>query len=228
MTASARGLFRATGKAGKPVAARMLDGSYAKVDTLDRHPDDFSPTPPEPTRALLSREREALARFPLIWEPACGDGRMMRDIEAAGHRCTGSDIVDRGCGALVRDFFSFETPLAPAIITNPPYNRVNARDGDGAWIWHALDELRVDYMALLLNWSWPGAGGLARLWQVHTPSVVYLMRWKIDFTGQGAPPMLNGWFVWDRARPPVTPGETRLAMMDRSDVRQGYLLGSAA
>jgi hypothetical protein len=27
------------------------------------------------------------------------------------------------------------------------------------------------------------------------------MRWKIDFTGQGAPPMLNGWFVWDKATP---------------------------
>lgn len=36
MTASARGLFRATGKTSKPVPARMLDGSLAIVSQLER------------------------------------------------------------------------------------------------------------------------------------------------------------------------------------------------
>ena len=55
-TPSARGLFRATGKTSKPVATRLLDGSYAKVDALEREKDDFYPTPPEPIRALLHAE----------------------------------------------------------------------------------------------------------------------------------------------------------------------------
>ena len=80
-------------------------------------------------------------------------------------------------------------------------------------------------MALLLSWSWPGAGGLAPLWAAHPPARVYLMRWKIDFTGQGAPPMLNGWFVWDRA----WRGETVLRMMDRrDDSRQSELFAEDA
>ena len=79
-------------------------------------------------------------------------------------------------------------------------------------------------MALLLNWSWPGAGGLAPFWAKNPPARVYLMRWKIDFTGQGAPPMLNAWFVWDRQHQ----GETVLRMLDRKDARQGQLFGDAA
>ena len=215
MTQSAHGLFRATGKRARPVRRQMLDGEFDASPQPARAADDFMPTPPEPTIALCHYERRALARFPLIWEPACGDGRMMRDLESCGHAVVGSDLRDRGCAAIVQDFFAFTAPLAPCIVTNPPYNKVNARDGRGEWIWHAMERLGVDYMALLLNWSWPGAGGLARLWEAWPPSVVYLMRWKIDFTGGGAPPMLNAWFVWDRARPPLGAGLARLAMMDR-------------
>lgn len=221
---SARGLFRATGATAKPQAVRLLDGSYAKADAVPRAADDFTPTPPEPTRALCHYERQHLARHPLIWEAACGDGRMMRDLQSCGHATIGSDLRDRGCGAVVRDFFAFDAPLAPAIVTNPPYDKVNFRDGRGAWIWHALDVLKVEYMALLLSWSWPGAGGMGDLWQSHTPSIAYLMRWKIDFTGGGAPPMLNGWFVWDVTRPPPMPGFPLLGMMDRVDPRQMGLL----
>lgn len=68
----------------------------------------------------------------------------------------------------------------------------------------------------------PGAAGLAKVWEDHPPARVYLMRWKIDFTGEGAPPVLNAWFVWDKA--PHT-GETLLRMLDRvSDPRQKSLL----
>lgn len=88
----------------------------------------------------------------------------------------------------------------------------------------ALDVLRTPYMALLLNWTFPGAGGLASFWAKYPPARVYLMRWKIDFTGQGAPPMLNGWFVWDEA----ARGETVLRMLDRKDARQSEMFEAAA
>lgn len=220
MTQSARGVFRATGNKPKPHAVRMLDGSYEKTDAPKfRAEDDFTPTPPEPTQSLMVYEREHLARYPLIWEAACGDGRMIRDIEAAGHKVIGSDLRDRGCGAIVKDFFDFKEPLSPCIVTNPPYDKINGRDGKGAWVYHAMDVLKVDYMACLLNWSWPGAGGLGGLWKAHEPARAYLMRWKIDFTGEGAPPMLNGWFIWDRRHR----GPCELRMMDRVDGRQKEL-----
>ncbi|MBX8828221.1 hypothetical protein HBA93_21690, partial [Ochrobactrum sp. SFR4] len=85
--------------------------------------------------------------------------------------------------------------------------------------------LKLEYMALLLSWNWPAAGGLAELYAKYPPARVYLMRWKIDFTGQGAPPMLNAWFVWDTK----WQGETALRMLDRRmDFRQPSLLDDEA
>lgn len=221
MTASARGLFRATGKASKPVPVRLLDGSYEKAEHLEREADDFYPTPPEPTLALLSAESSRLKDFPLIWEPAVGDGAMLRLIQEFGHSCVGSDLIDRGAGALVQSFYDFDAPLANAIVTNPPFAECNR---DPGWVRHALETLGVDYMALLLPLNWTGAAGRASLWAAFPASRIYIMRWRIDFTGQGAPPMLNGWFVWDRQ----WKGETVLRMLDRKDARQGELFGDAA
>lgn len=226
MVQSARGLFRATGKKSRPVVRLGLDGSFTRAEALERAEHDFYPTPPEPTRALLSAEMQRLKDFAAIWEPAAGDGAMVREMEAAGLDVFASDLVDRGCNALVRNFYDFTAHSAPsrAIVTNPPFDQCNWRDGKGRWILHALETLRAEYMALLMSWTWPGAGGLAGLWAKHPPARVYLMRWKIDFTGQGAPPMLNGWFVWDRA----WRGETVLRMLDRSDPAQAEMFGEAA
>jgi hypothetical protein len=220
---SARGLFRATGKQSKPVAAVMLDGSIARVDALEREKDDFYPTPPEPTRAFLHAEIDRLRDFQCIWEPAAGDGAMVREMESLGLDVFASDLIDRGSGAVIRDFYDFSqfepVESGAAIVTNPPFAECGWGNGKARWLKHALDVLDVEYMALLLNWTWPGAGGLAPFWAQHPCARVYLMRWKIDFTGQGAPPMLNGWFVWDKKHQ----GETVLRMLDRKDARQGEL-----
>lgn len=223
MSASARGLFRATGKASKPVPVRLLDGSYAKADALEREADDFYPRPPEPTRAFLHAEIDRLRDFPGIWEPAAGNGAMAREIETLGIEVAVSDLIDRGCGATIRDFYDFDKPAAPAIVTNPPFQECGWGNGKARWLYDALDTLGVEYMALLMNWAFPGAGGLGPFWAKHPASRVYLMRWKIDFTGQGAPPMLNAWFVWDRQHE----GETVLRMLDRKDARQGELFAEA-
>lgn len=225
MTAvSARGLFRATGKKSKPVAVRQLDGTIIKTDALEREKDDFYPTPPEPTRAFLHAEIDRLRDFATIWEPACGDGAMIREMETLGLLAIGTDLVDRGCGAEIIDFYSFTKNWAPAkaIVTNPPFGECGWGNGKARWLKHALDTLDVEYMALLMNWGWPGAGGLGPFYAKHPPARVYLMRWKIDFTGQGAPPMLNAWFVWDKE----WQGETVLRMLDRKDARQGELFAA--
>jgi hypothetical protein len=153
-----------------------------------------------------------------IWEPASGDGKMASEIAAAGFRVAMSDLVGRGAGAGIRSLYDFGPQDAPsrAILTNPPFSECNS----GRWIRHALEVLGVEYMALLLPLNWPGAESRAGLWSRHTPARVYLMRWRIDFTGKGAPPMLNAWFVWDAK----ASGPTELHMLDRADARQGVLL----
>lgn len=224
MTASAKCLFRATGKRSKPTV-HLLDGELVKLDdSLEREADDFYPTPPEATRAFLAAEIDRLRDFPLIWEPAAGDGAMTREMHALGLSTYASDLVDRGCGAEILSFYDFAARPADAIVTNPPFKECGWGNGKARWLKHALNTLDVPYMALLLNWGFPGAGGLGPFWAMHPPARAYLCRWKIDFTGQGAPPMLNGWFVWDKAHQ----GETVLRMLDRKDARQAELFGDAA
>lgn len=215
--ASARGLFRSMGKESKPVAVRDMHGEIVKIAALEREPNEFYPTPPEPTRAFLHAEIDRLRDFDTIWEPAAGDGAMVREMTAVGLSAYASDLIDRGCGAEIKSFYEYSEAPAKAIFTNPPFAECGWGNGKARWLYHALDVLNVEYMALLMNWSFPGAGGLAPFWAKHPPARVYLMRWKIDFTGQGAPPMLNGWFVWDKA----SEGETVLRMLDRKDARQG-------
>lgn len=221
---SARGLFRATGKTSKPVHVRdLISGEIRLAGSLDREKDDFYPTPPEPTRALLSAEIDRLRQFPCIWEPAAGDGAMVRELEAMGLKVQKSDLVDRGCGAVIADFYSFSRGPR-AIVTNPPFSECSWGNGKARWLHHALDTIGVTYMALLMSWGFPGAGGLGPFWAKHPPARVYLMRWKIDFTGQGSPPMLNAWFVWDKD----APGPTTLHMLDRVDARQASFLAGEA
>src|SRR5690606_12270585 len=119
VTASARGLFRATGKQSKPVSVRTgsdLLGAFERAEFLEREKDDFYPTPPEPTRAFLHAEIRRLRDFGVIWEPAAGDGAMAREMEALGLRVVASDLVDRGCGAEIRSFYDWGSPAAGAIV----------------------------------------------------------------------------------------------------------------
>ncbi|WCK26620.1 hypothetical protein [Agrobacterium pusense] len=213
---SARGLFRATGKKSKPVPVKLLDGTYSKIDALEREENEFYPTPIEPIRAVIHAELDRLKEFPIIWGPACGTGVIGNELRAHGIGTYDSDLIDRGCGAEIKDFYDFREAPAPAILENPPFAECGWGNGKARWLYHALDTLGVEYMGLLMNWGFPGAGGLAHFWAKYPPARVYLMRWKIDFTGQGAPPMLNGWFIWDKKHK----GETVLRMLDRKDARQ--------
>jgi hypothetical protein len=80
-----------------------------------RHRDDFYPTPPEATRALLSVETFK----GLIWEPACGDGSMSRVLQER-YPVVSTDLVDRGFGASGQDFL-MQTRVVENIVTNPPF-----------------------------------------------------------------------------------------------------------
>lgn len=219
MTASARGLFLATGKASKPVAARMLDGSLAIVDQLEREKDEFYPTPPDPIRAFLHAEIDQLREFDCVWDGSAGDGALVREMKAVGLKVIGTDLVDRGAGFQIKSFYDFKTAPSKCSVQNPPFDQCGWGNGRARWLYHALETLNLDYMALLLNWSWPGAGGLGPFWDQFPPAYVYLMRWKIDFTGQGSPPMLNAWFVWNKRHQ----GETAFRVLDRKDARQSDL-----
>jgi hypothetical protein len=207
------------GKETKPVdveVGRDLGGNFERPVLLAREKDDFYPTPADPTRVFLNAEIEKLRTFDGIWEPACGDGAQTREMHALGLKTFASDIVQRGAADEVRSFYDFKIPPFRKIVTNPPFSECGWGNGKCRWMYHALETLDVEYMALLLPWAFPGPVGIAPFWEAHKPARIYLMRWKIDFTNQGAPPTYHAWFVWEKGHV----GDPPLLTLDRRDPRQ--------
>jgi len=230
MAVSAKPLFRAISGAGatvkEPQPLPLLPGAEIRTrpPVEKRRDHDFYPTgQPEAIRALLHLDGDIIRACGSVWEPACGDGALVREVRAVGLPCVASDLIDRGCpDSSVADFFAATVSPARAIITNPPFNLINARDGHGRWLRHSLALPGWDYLALLLSWDWPAAraNGLGALLEANPFSYAYLMRWKLDFTGDGSPPQRNAWFVWRRgwAGTPMA-----IRFMDRTDGRQADL-----
>ena len=76
------------------------------------------------TRALLAavKLRPSNNWLP-VWEPACGDGRMVSELSAAGYNVIYSDIHDYGFpGTLTCDFLRDELVPCHAVVTNPPFD----------------------------------------------------------------------------------------------------------
>lgn len=164
----------------------MLKAALVGQTETGRADDDFYPTPPEATRALLPE----IADFPKhIWEPACGDGAIAKELIAAGHYVTATDLVQRGYGTSGVDFLKV-TQTCPAIVTNPPFGKLAS-----AFIEHAL-ALKTPYIAMLVNVNFWHAKKYTPLFERRRPSAILPLTWRLDFTGSARPYFNCVWTVW--------------------------------
>jgi hypothetical protein len=129
--------------------------------------NEFYPTPPEATRALLSVEHFDGS----VWEPACGEGAIASVLAEAGHKVVATDLVDYGFGIPHVDFLNETRPRAKHIVTNPPYGSGLA----DAFITRSLAfvaETRGT-VAMLLNLASLAHRTRTRWWQQHPPARLY-------------------------------------------------------
>ena len=90
-----------------PLAERGLDAYFS---------------PPEATAALLAIEHGRLPRC--LWEPAAGDGAIVRPLRAAHFDVAASDLADYGGAGIMAGVDYLAAPLpagVTGIVTNPPY-----------------------------------------------------------------------------------------------------------
>jgi hypothetical protein len=146
-----------------PVAAPRGDAERRKRDIAD----NFYPTPPEATRALLSVETFEGS----IHEPACGEGHIARELSATGHAVVATDLNNRGYGSTGLDFLGQRLPLARHIVTNPPYGRGLA----DAFLRRALLLTRETggKVAMLLNLSSLAEPARTPFWRAAPPARLY-------------------------------------------------------
>lgn len=146
---------------------------------------DFYPTPPECTIALVRflKAQWVMTDHDTVWEPASGQGDMVRALRSEGLVVTASDIQG-GFDFLDRDF----ELDGRWVITNPPFSLAEA------FIRRAA-ELGRPFAFLLKNQYWNSAKRRA-LFEEHTPSYVLPLTWRPDFTGKGSSMLDMCWNVW--------------------------------
>jgi hypothetical protein len=165
------------------------DSGYA------RKPADFYVTPAWCTEAVLPHLRKGV-----VWEPAAGDGAMLRVLQTQ-FWTIGSDLSPADQGIHELDFLCPEAVLpkrCTAIVTNPPY-------------YHAAEFCRQ-----ALRLMAPAGGQVAMLLRIDFDSgktrrdlfelnpawamkIVLLDRieWFKSESGKGGPSENHAWFVWD-------------------------------
>ena len=158
-----------------------------------RDKDDFYPTPPEATQALLSVE----VFEGDILEPACGDGAMSVVLEGAGYPVRSSDLVNRGYGESGLDFVGLGYPYRAAnVVTNPPFklalpfvNRaLEVADRKVAML------LKVAFLEGVERGEMFRRTPLARVW-VFSKRVTFRNTKRGEVSGSGM--MAFAWFVWE-------------------------------
>lgn len=159
-----------------------------------RLPNEFYPTPPEATRALLSVETFNGS----IWEPACGEGAIARILRDAGHQVVATDLNAYGYGLSGVDFLKETRPRARHIVTNPPYGFGLA----DAFIEKALQLTRATggNVAMLLNLASLAHRSRTSWWRAHPPARLYaiddIVCWPSHLYGPAPHHFTKHRYVW--------------------------------
>jgi predicted Rdx family selenoprotein len=175
------------------IAGAIVEG----LSRWERKPHDLYPTPEDATQAIIDALR--LPKDALIYDPGCGDGKLLRVFTANGYMNTvGSDLRHTGYGRGGWDYLSPDQTILwerkpDAIIMNPPFSRALE------FIEKALTQAPV--VATLLKADFFNAQDRTTLGRAQPPTHHYPLTWRPIFLAKerGKNPLMNcTWFVWRR------------------------------
>jgi hypothetical protein len=162
----------------------------------EREENDFYATDPGAVVALLGLEKFS----PKIWECACGQGHLSKEIEFAGYQTRSSDLIDRGYGKSGVNFLSDKiTHWDGDIITNPPYKYAKE------FILKALSIIPDGKkVAMFLKVQFLEGKSRKDLFKTYPPRTVYVSSSRIMcaqngfFDGKQSSAVAYAWFVWEK------------------------------
>jgi hypothetical protein len=176
----------------------MLDHScqVQRAPLVDRK-DDLYETPDVAVHALLRAEK-----LPeIIWECACGPGRIVNVLSGAGHKVYATDLVDYSCPDSHSGVDFLMEHNAPtyigAIVTNPPYKLANEFAAHALMLApKVIMLLRLAFLESEKRRAILDNGMLARVhvFRKRLP-MMHRAGWEGRTSNSG---MAFAWFVWDR------------------------------
>lgn len=171
---------------------------------------DFYATDPIATKALMNK----IKFNGLIWEPACGQGHMVKPIVDAGYEVYESDIIYRGFGKeenfpldFLKDPIPKEIKDRPFdIITNPPYAKAKE------FIESAIEKLNSQKpaswwpkrkIAMFLKVTFLEGQKRYELFKKYPPKEIIVFPSRIkcarngNFEGVGSSAVAYSWWIWE-------------------------------
>lgn len=161
----------------------------------ERKERDLYETPEWVTHALIDGH---LRPPKVVWEPACGSGKMVRALGLLDAEIIGTDIAEGKDFFCVNYFGSHRDKPegCDAIITNPPYECAPA------FIDAALARMQhvPGIVAMLLRTDFDHAASRRDLFRDHpafAKKLVLTKRIKWFEDSKGHPSFNHAWFIWD-------------------------------
>lgn len=168
--------------------------------SYERKERDLYETPEWVTKALVPH---IPGRVKIIWEPACGSGKMAAPLLQSGFDVWACDI-EPGGDYIQADFLG-DTPRVSvdrvdAIVTNPPFDLATE------FINMALSrtERAGGFVAMLLRTDFDHAKGRSHLFRdcpAFSKKLTLLKRivWFVEDNGKpkASPSFNHAWFIWD-------------------------------
>jgi hypothetical protein len=181
---------------GSPSAVFANLGASNHFDSV-RQSEDYYATEPKAVEMLLKIENFN----GVIWECACGEGHISKEMKRLGHEVVSSDLINRGYGDGQYDFLGAENNevLEINIITNPPYKYANE------FIKKGMEILESGYkMAMLLPIRYLEGKQRKQIFKQFPPKKVYVSSSRIKCAKNGEFDKMEGsamsyaWFVWQK------------------------------
>ena len=178
----------------KKITNSMRTLGSTSITKADREENDFYATEPKAVELLLAEETFANN----ILEPCCGKKHITNVLEQAGYTVKSSDLIDRGVGADVQDFFKI-TDWNGDIISNPPYGK--ALD----FVEHSLEIVKEgSKVAMFLKILFLEGKKRKEFFEKHPPKVIYVASGRLncakngDFDKYTTGAVCYAWFVWEK------------------------------
>lgn len=160
----------------------------------DREVNDFYATEPKAVELLLEQEKFG----DYILEPCCGKKHITQVLEDAGYKVKSSDLIDRGVGAEVKDFFEI-TEWSGDIVSNPPYGKALE------FVEHSLNIVQDGAkVAMFLKILFLEGQKRRNFFEQHPPKYVYVASGRLscaknaDFEKYPSSAVCYAWFVWEK------------------------------
>jgi len=164
----------------------------------DRELNDFYATEPKAIDVLCGIEKFEGQ----IWECACGEGHMSKQLQKHGYDVISSDLIDRGFGVGNIDFLKCDELFDGNIITNPPYKFAKE------FIEKALDIIPDGKkVAMFLKIQFLESKARKEMFKKHPPKTVYVSSSRLlcaknamfdDMRAGGGSAVAYAWYVFEK------------------------------